>query len=72
MASFPKRGRPKLNVQMHRIGIRMDVYNEWVRQKDLAGMAEQTHSEFATYLLRNLGEARQQSVPRTTTSPPHG
>ena len=72
MASLRKRGRPKLNVQMHRIGIRMDVYNERVRQKDLAGMAEQTHSEFATYLLRDLGEARQQSSPRTTTSPPHG
>ena len=27
----------------------MDVYNEWVRQKDLAGMAEETHSKFATY-----------------------
>ena len=63
MASLPKRGRPRLKVQMHRIGIRMDVYDEWVRQKDLAGMTEQTHSEFATYLLRNLSEARQQSSP---------
>ena len=51
MASLPKCGRLRLNVQMHRIGIRMDVYDEWVRQKDLAGMTEQTHSEFATYLL---------------------
>ena len=57
---------------MHRIGIRMEVYNEWVRQKDLAGMAEQTHSEFATYLLRNLSEARQQSSPISTISPSHG
>lgn len=72
MVSLPKRGRPKLNVEIHRISIRIDQYNKWARQKDLAGMTEQTHSEFATYLLRNLGEARQQSSPRTTTSPPHG
>lgn len=75
MASLPKRGRPRLDVQMHRIGIRMDVYNEWLRQKDLTGMADQTHSEFASYLLQILGEAKRQNSPISTISPlstPHG
>lgn len=34
----------------------MGVYSEWLRDNDLTGMAEQTHGEFASYLLQNLGE----------------
>ena len=53
---LPKRGRPNLGVEVHRIGLRMDVYNQWLVQKDLVGMAEKTHSEFASYLLESFEE----------------
>jgi hypothetical protein len=56
--SLPKRGRPKLGIEVHRIGLRMDVYNEWQVQKDLVGMAEKTHSEFASHLLKMCEEMR--------------
>ena len=56
LQSLPKRGRPKLGVEVHRISLRMDVYNQWLVQKDLTGMAEKTHSEFASYLLESLEE----------------
>ena len=54
--SLPKRGRPNLGVEVHRIGLRMEVYNQWLVQKDLVGMAEKTHSGFASYLLESLEE----------------
>jgi hypothetical protein len=55
---YKMRGRPKLGIEVHRIGLRMDVYNEWQVQKDLVGMAEKTHSEFASHLLKMCEEMR--------------
>ena len=43
----PKCGRPKLEVPVQRIGLRMDVYDEWLAKKDSVGFSEKTHSEFA-------------------------
>ncbi|CAB3980235.1 Hypothetical predicted protein [Paramuricea clavata] len=73
--SLPKRGRPKLGIEVHRIGLRMDVYNEWQVQKDLVGMAEKTHSEFASHLLQMCEEMRvrqnnqQCSTPKGKSTP---
>ena len=49
LQSLPKRGRPKLGVEVHQISLGMDVYNQWLVQKDLTGMAEKTHSKFTSY-----------------------
>ena len=54
--SLPKPGRPNVGVEVHRIGLRMDVYSQWLVQKDLVGLVEKTHSEFASYLLVSLEE----------------
>ena len=58
-SSLPKGGRLKLGVGVHRIGPRMDVFNQWLVPKDLVGMAEKIYSEFAGYLLENLEEMTQ-------------
>lgn len=67
--SLPKRGRPKLDVEVHRIGLRMDVYNQWLVQKDVVGMAEKTHSEFASYRLER-NDATERSKPAALSSIP--
>ena len=59
----PKRGRPKLEVPVQRIGLRMDVYDEWLAKKDSVGFYEKTHSEFAEYLLKISDEPRGQNTP---------
>ena len=71
--SLPKRGRPNLGVEVHRICLRMDVYNQWLVQKDLVGMAEKTHSEFASYLLESLeGMTRLRGANQLPSSQFHG
>ena len=56
---LPKCGQPNLGVEVHRIGLRMDMYNQWLVQKDLVGIAEKTHSKFASYLQESLEEMTQ-------------
>ena len=34
----------------------MDVFNKWLVEKDVAGMADKTHNEFASYLLEAVGQ----------------
>lgn len=58
MALFPKCGGPKLDVQLHHIRLRIDVFKKLLRQKALLEWQNQTHSEFATYLLQILGEKK--------------
>ena len=64
---LPKHGRPRLDVQTHRIGLRIDVYSEWLVQKDLAGMSDRSHSEFASYLLQ-IAEPNRLSHSSNTVS----
>ncbi len=66
---LPKRGRPKLGIDVHRIGLRMDVYNQWLVQKDIVGMADKTHSEFASHLLEVLKEMTRLKGENRVTSP---
>ena len=56
--SMPKRGRPKLNVEVRRICLRMDVYNPRLVQKNLVGMGDKSHGDFARHLLEIHEEIR--------------
>ena len=70
---LPKRGRPKLGIDAHQIGLRMDVYNQWLVLKDIVGMADKTHSEFASHLLEVLEEmTRLKGENRVTSPQAHG
>ena len=53
---LPKRGRPRIDVGTQRISLRMDVFNKWLIEKDLVGMADKTHNKFASYLLETIGQ----------------
>ena len=67
MASLilPKRGRPRIDGGTQRISLRMDVFKKWLIEKDLAGMADKTHNEFASYLLETVGQNQlNRSVPQ--------
>ena len=53
---LPKHGRPRIIVGMQIISLQMDVFNKWLVEKDVAGMADKTHNEFASYLLEAVGQ----------------
>ena len=48
MVDFDVRKTHDFLVHWISVRIKMGVYNEWLRQNDLAGMAEQTHRELAS------------------------
>lgn len=53
---MPKRGRPKLGIQIKRIGLQAPVYDEWIRRKETLGFSGKSNSDFAKYLLRTSEE----------------
>ena len=59
LPSLLKRGRRKRGIEVHQIGPRMDDFDQWLVQKDLVRMADETHTEFGSYLLENLEKMMQ-------------
>ena len=54
--SAPKRGRPRDDIGLVCIKLKRDVYNIWNSRKELVGLSNKTHSDFARYLLLNFCE----------------
>ena len=53
---LPKHGRPRIDHGTQIISLQMDVFNKWLIEKDVAGMADKTQNEFASYLLETVGQ----------------
>ena len=62
MALFPKCGRPKRKVEQHRIRLHIELYQEWIRQKELNRIAQQTDNEFAANFLQILNEKKNVAI----------
>ena len=52
---LPKRGRPKLDIAIKRIGLQAHIYDEWITKKKDDGFGE--------YLLCLIDEQRGQTLP---------
>ena len=62
MASFLKLGRPKWKVEQHRIRLQIELYHEWIIEKELNRLAQKTDSEFAAYFLQILNEKKNVAI----------
>ena len=51
---IPKRGRPSYDAETKRIRLKQDVFDSWIRIKEISGYATKSNSQFAEFLLENI------------------